>query len=160
MSAKSKTKIKKSPKMVTQRLDEVKKKLKGPKAVRVGLPKGANPYPDGPSGTNGTSVIMVGFVHEFGSPAKGIPQRSFLRSSIKQNRRKYKKMIRKLADKILQGKIDMKKAMQLLGSEAAGDVQERITEISTPPLKYRKGNPLVDSGHLRQSITYEVKDAD
>ena len=54
-------KIKKSPNKAIKKLEEIAKQMKGDNLVKVGLPKGSNNYPDG------TSVIMVGNVHEFGS---------------------------------------------------------------------------------------------
>lgn len=117
----------------------------------VGLPRDSNAYPDG------TSVILVGLVHEFGSIVKGIPERSYLRSTIRENRRAYKKFMADLAKSVVQGKRTIEQAKQLLGLKVASDVQEKITTLDTPPLKYRDGNPLIDTGHLRQSITFVVR---
>ena len=147
---KSKTKIIKSPRKAAKELDKLAKSLVGPDLVKVGLPKNSNAYPDG------TSVIMVGAVHEFGSPSKKIPQRSFLRSTVNSNKRKYKGMFKKLSKNIVDGKIDKKTALGLVGLQVQTDVREMITDIKEPELKYREGNPLIDTGHLRQSITYEV----
>ena len=124
--------------------------------VRVGLPKNSNPYPDG------TSVIMVGAVHEFGSDARNIPERSFLRSTVHQNRNEYKAFIRSLASAIIKGKLTADKALKILGLKVASDVQQKIVEIKHPPntkvtiASKKSSNPLIDTGHLRQSITYEV----
>ena len=49
-----------------------------------------------------------------------------------------------------------------LGLKAAVDVQEKVLDVKQPPNAprtiARKGsaNPLIDTGHLRQSITHEV----
>lgn len=147
---KSKTKIIKTPSDAIKELEKISKSMKGADSVKVGLPKGSNDYPDG------TSVIMVGTVHEFGSPSKNILQRSFLRATVQEKRRKYKKMFSKLAKNIIDGKIDSKQALNLVGLQVQTDVREKITDIKEPELKHREGNPLIDTGHLRQSITYEV----
>lgn len=149
---KSKTRVIKSPKKALKEIEKLAKSLKGPDLVKVGLPKGSNDYPDG------TSVIMVGTVHEFGSPARNIPQRSYLRSTVESNKRSYKDMFKKLSIRIIKGQITKKEALGLVGLQVQTDVRQKITDIKEPALKSREGNPLVDTGHLRQSITYEVED--
>lgn len=149
---KSKTRIKNTPAKALKRLEKVGKSLAGPDLVKVGLPKGSNNYPDG------TSVIMVGTVHEFGSPLRGIPQRSFLRSTTSGNKRKYRDAFKKLSSQIVDGVITKKIALSKIGLLVSTDVRDKITDINTPPLKSREGNPLVDTGHLRQSITYVVEE--
>lgn len=142
--------VKSSPKKAIEKLAKIAKEMSGPGTVKVGLPEGSNNYPDG------TSVIMVGAVHEFGSPSRGVPERSFLRSTLVGNKRKYKSFLGKLAKGIISGKITSDKAMNLLGLTLSTDVKAKLTEIKDPPLKSREGNPLIDTGHLRQSITYKV----
>lgn len=149
---KSKTRVIKSPKKALKEMEKLAKSLKGPDLVKVGLPKGSNDYADG------TSVIMVGTVHEFGSPARNIPQRSYLRSTVESNKRSYKDMFKKLSIRIIKGQITKKEALGLVGLQVQTDVRQKITDIKEPALKSREGNPLVDTGHLRQSITYEVED--
>lgn len=147
---KAKAKILKSPDKAIARINEISKSMNGPNVVKVGLPKNSNAYP------NGTSVIMVGAVHEFGSPARNVPQRSFLRSTITENARKYKEDMKKIMKSVIDGKYDLLKGLSLLGLKVQTDVRTKITDIKEPPLKYREGNPLVDTGHLRQSIVFKV----
>lgn len=147
---KSKVKVIKKPSDAIKELEKISKNMRGPDSVKVGLPKGSNDYPDG------TSVIMVGAVHEFGSPSRGIPQRSFLRSTVQEERRGYARIFKKLSIKIIKGQLTKKQALGIVGLTVQKDVQKKITDIKEPPLKQREGNPLVDTGHLRQSITYEV----
>ncbi len=149
---KSKVKIIKKPKDAIKELQRISKSMGGPDSVKVGLPKGSNDYPDG------TSVIMVGVVHEFGSSSRNIPQRSFLRSTVQEKRREYKTMFKKLSKKIIDGLITKKEALALIGLQVQTDVKEKITDIKEPALKHREGNPLIDTGHLRQSITFQVGD--
>ncbi|QDP55902.1 MAG: hypothetical protein GOVbin8609_34 [Prokaryotic dsDNA virus sp.] len=147
-------KIKKSPNKAIKKLEEIAKQMKGDNLVKVGLPKGSNNYPDG------TSVIMVGNVHEFGSPSRGVPERSFLRSTLNEKSGKYKNDLKKLGKKVLLGEMTSEQSLQMLGLMASSDVKDKITDIKEPALTSREGNPLVDTGHLRQSITYEVGNAD
>jgi len=147
---KSKTKIIHQPNKAIKELNRIAKSMSGPDTVKVGFPKGSNDYPDG------TSVIMVGAVNEFGSPSRNVPERSFLRSTMKSKRRAYKSLFKKLAQAIVNGKLTTKQAIGKLGLQVQADVVAKITDINTPTLKHREGNPLVDTGHLRQSITFEV----
>lgn len=128
--------------------------MRGPNSVKVGLPRGSNAYPDG------TSVIAVGLVHEFGSPQKGIPERSYMRSTLNEKNRDIKELFKKISKKIIRGELTKEEALELVGLQLQTDIREKITDIDTPELKSRDGNPLVDSGHLRQSITYVVGDTD
>lgn len=126
--------------------------------VKVGLPRGTGAYPDG------TPVIMIGVVHEFGAPAAGIPMRSFLRSAISEGDAEIKRLIRKVARAAMKGKIEERQALELLGLKAASMVQAKIVsgpfEANAPATVKRKGSssPLIDTGLLRQSITYQVVD--
>jgi hypothetical protein len=137
-----------------RRLEKAKRR-RGYK-VKVGLPTGSADYPDG------TSVIMVGTIHEFGSSDGTIPERSFLRSAMETHKREHQKMIRKLAEAVSSGKQSPEKAMALLGTKAAADVSRMVTDLSSPPNRPAtiaakgRANPLVDTGHLVQSITYQV----
>lgn len=149
---KSKTKILKRADKAIRELDKINRSMSGPDFVKVGLPKGSNDYPDG------TSVIAVGATHEFGSGSRNIPQRSFLRSTVQEQKRAYKRMFTKLSNKIIEGKITKKEALQLIGLQSQTDIREKITDLKDPPLVSREGNPLVDTGHLRQSIVYEVQE--
>ena len=149
-----KFKVKGDIEAAIKKIENLNAHFKGPSTVKVGLPKGSNDYPDG------TSVIMVGTVHEFGSPSRNIPQRSFLRTSVLDNKPKYKTLYKKLAKKMAEGNMTMFEALSIIGQEMQNDVRDKITDIKSPALTGREGNPLVDTGHLRQSITYEVSDAD
>jgi len=145
-----KVKTKKSPLKAIENIEAITKQMSGKGKIKVGLPKNSNAYPDG------TSVIMVGSVHEFGSPSRNIPERSYLRSTMQDNKRKYKKDLSKLGAKIATGALTSEKALSLLALKVEADVKGRLTELSNPALKYREGNPLIDTGHLRQSITHQV----
>ena len=121
----------------------------------MGLPAGgANAYPDG------TPVISVGVWNEFGT--ERIPERSFLRAGIREGTQGYKALNRVNLRLLQAGKKSAREAMGELGLLAQGDVQAKINDVSEPPNADStvaiKGssNPLVDTGHLKQSITFEV----
>lgn len=141
-----------------------------PSFVKVGLPKDSMNYPDG------TSLIMVGAVHEFGTRDGRVPERSYLRTTSKELTPEVKKFWRKNAVKILTGKVTAKRLLGIIGLQFQAAVQEKITDIKEPalaPSTMRKRlekvanvggdvesptavNPLVDTGHLRQSIRFEI----
>lgn len=153
--AKSKVEIKKHPKKAISRLEKIAKELNsGDDSVKAGLPRGSNNYPDG------TSVIMVGAVHEFGSPSRGVPERSYLRSTIEGNRSKYADTMKGIGARIAKGEISKSEGLQLLGLILQTDIKDKIIDLKSPSLTYRDGNPLVDTGHLVESITFQVGDGD
>lgn len=155
----------KSANKALKKLEDIVKRMKNAPSVFVGIPKGTNNYPDG------TSTIMVGAVHEFGSDARGIPQRSYLRTTINEKRDSYKPFFAKAGKGVFVNRAKQTQAMNLLGLKVQSDVRQKITDIKEPPLSARtieariakhgvKGqnaNPLIDTGHLRQSIHYEVR---
>jgi phage gpG-like protein len=101
-------------------------------------------------------------VHEFGSPERGIPERPFLRTTIQANKGKYVQLNRKNLVAVLNKTMTVEQALGQLGAVAAGDVQAQIASGGFAPLKAatikRKGSskPLIDTGQLRQSITWEL----
>ena len=136
-------------------LKSLVKRLGGDTDILVGVPADAAPYPDG------TSVAMVGAIHEFGQG--GQHERSFIRTSFDEHQKKYIKMAQKLVKRVVEKGGDIEMVAELIGTEAAADVVDNINTISTPEnadsTVARKGfdNPLVETGHLKQSIRHEVK---
>lgn len=153
-----KAKIKKRGGSKIQReIDKLTKISRQPQQVKVGIPAGGLNYPDG------TSLVMVAAVNEFGSFDGRIPERSYLRSTVVNKRDVFRAFWR--ADKakeILTVEEDANTVLDLLGQLAQAEVQKTIVDIREPPNApetiERKGssNPLVDEGLLRQSIRYEV----
>jgi len=144
-------------KKINKAIKELQKIAKQPSKIKVGLPKDASPYPDG------TSVIMVGLVNEFGSSDGRIPERSFLRSGISKNKQDFINFWkRKFAKAVLTGQIKPEVALKLLGEIVQTKIQQEIVELKSPvneaitiALK-GSSNPLIDSGHMRQSIRWEL----
>lgn len=131
-------------------LDKFNKRMGKQPHVVVGVPADASAYPDG------TSVLLVALVHEFGSQVRNIPERSFLRAGVRKKRKEYAKFLSKIAQQGLAGK-DLLRQLNRLGLVAQRDVRQELTDLKTPALTSRVGNPLVDTGHLRSSIQYEVR---
>lgn len=108
--------------------------------------------------------VELGTIHEFGAPDAGIPERSFLRAGIDENKSELNTLTDKLLGQVLDGKESIPRALGLIGQKAVAVIKNRIAEGIEPPLKTktinRKGSskPLVDTGQLVNSITYEVRE--
>ena len=128
----------------------------GVSGVRVGFFSTAR-YDD----DDGTPVATVAAVNEFGSRQANIPERPFFRQAIA-----------KMEDgvpAIIRGRIDPQRMViddrlaNQVGAYAAGQVRERITDLrepsNSPATIEAKGsdNPLIDTGFMRQSATWEVE---
>lgn len=111
----------------------------------------------------GTSLITIASVHEFGSPINNIPERSFLRSAVSKHGSRIGKIIGRGYDDIIKGKSTVLKILTRVGVLVEGLTKTQITNVQKPPLKVSPrepdggSNPLINTGHLRNSIKYEVK---
>lgn len=138
-------------------IEKFAKLAKGPDEVKVGVPQSGPNYPDG------TSLVMVAAVNEFGSLELNIPERSFLRWTVVNKRKTFSRFWNaQVAEELLKGELKPQTALRLLGQLAQKEVQKRIVSLREPPNSdetiERKGssNPLVDEGLLRQSIRFEI----
>lgn len=126
--------------------------------VKVGV-IGGGEHADG-----GITMTELAAIHEFGSPAANIPQRSFLRRALVWNSGPWlPAFTAKLVGAVASGKMDEKKALEILGQRAVAEVKKTITGSDIPPplapaTVAAKGSskPLVDTGQLLNSISYEV----
>lgn len=117
-----------------------------------------------PSITSGKSRPIalkdLAAIHELGL---GVPKRAFIEPSLKKNRKKYLVYAGKQITPVIRGNRSMNAAWQGLGMMAVADIQQYMVTASFTPLDpktiKRKGSskPLIDTGQLRQSITYRVK---
>jgi hypothetical protein len=133
---------------------DLRRRVQGGGQVSVGVPRGAR-EPDG------TSIAMIAAAHEFGVPPF-LPERSFLRAGIRANIRPLMAFNRRQMRAVARGTVTTGIALAQLGTMAAGAVKRYFTNGNFAPLKEetkrRKGSskPLIDSGNLRQSITWKV----
>lgn len=116
--------------------------------VRIGVLQNQR-YP------NGTNVKDVALYQEFGTSR--IPARPFLRPAYNNNIDRWKEYI---YSGLRRGEA-LEQLLNAVGSMGAGEVKREIKAITAPPLKKRRKDggtkPLVDTGLLLASITYEVK---
>lgn len=129
----------------------------------------------------------LGYIHEHGSPANNIPARPFLIPGVKDAREEVEHRLKKAANLALDGNMSAVDAqLSMAGQEARDAVKAKINSGDFEPLadatleararKGRKGakaelasrragnapgtalaKPLIDTGQLRNSITYVVR---
>jgi hypothetical protein len=108
-----------------------------------------------------TTLYDVAAANEFGTSR--IPERSFLRGTFDANRAKVVAFCKKQGLEVARGNITNAVALERIGAFVQGLIQLRIAAGIPPANKQstidRKGSskPLIDSGQLRSSITYEVR---
>lgn len=135
-------------------IEALKDRVKTPGTVDVGIID-AGKHP-----TAEATVAEIGFWNEFGTVT--IPERSFMRSTVQEEKKAIISLQRKLLKSISQGKMDIVKALGILGEFLSDKITQKIVSLREPPNKpatiKAKGssNPLVDTGQLKNSITYEV----
>jgi len=123
--------------------------------VDVGILAGEGQHKD-----STLTVAEIGFYHEFGTV--NTPERSFIRSTIEGQSKDIKKVISGQYKKVLDGSIDVSKGLGVVGAYTAGLIQEKFTNNDWTPntssTQAQKGSskPLIDTGQLRQSISFKV----
>lgn len=153
-------------KVVRKKHKDLPTSISGPRRVKIGFP----------AGKADTDNINKAVWNEFGTKGSGkpfktprgggfggpIPERPFMRNSVRQNRSKYRDMLKSSAVKILRGDTALIKVMHGLGIVGHGDIQAEITSLMSPPNSpltvELKGSskPLVDSGEMFDAVTYKV----
>lgn len=105
-------------------------------------------------------LAVIAAIHEFG--LGDMPQRSFLRSAYDENLPMIDKMIQRVANGAVFG-LGTNAALNQLGNVVQGMVQRKIVDgpfvpNSSATIKHKKSSkPLIDTGHLRQSIRYVIE---
>lgn len=121
-------------------------------------------YPDG------TPIAEVAMQQEYGVPALNIPSRSFMRTTIDEQRNAWKKIVSDGSERVAEGKLTIHDVMEGVGGQAAGDCRKKIASIWTPKLsdytierRAEKAGmtpdevshkPLVDSGAMLAHLTH------
>lgn len=115
---------------------------------------------------SGLTNAGLAAIHEFGSPSRSIPERSFLRSTFDEKVKGYEKELDRIAGAQIDG-AQLSGEMRLLGEQYRADVIDKIRSGIPPPLAdatvARKGGettPLIDTGQLLNSISVVVKEGE
>lgn len=91
-----------------------------------------------------------------------IPERSFIRSTFDEEQTKWTRYVSQLLGKVFVGDITPNEMFERIGQRMVRDIQKKIRSIHSPaesPMTMRTkkvSNPLIDSGRMRQSVTYKV----
>jgi hypothetical protein len=111
------------------------------------------------------SLVELAAIHEFGSPAAGIPERSFLRAPLRGDNRTISALMKKLAKAVVDGRLTHKKALEILGQAGVSEVNKYVRQgANLKPLKpatiarKKSSRPLIDTGRMLQAVSYEVSD--
>jgi len=120
--------VKRQPTDFKRRVEQLIKDLENAPVSKVGYFENAK-YPDG------TSVAEVAATHEFGRPEKGIPPRSTIRPTMKQEERNIATLCKSAFKKVVKGELTVYQVMDLLGQQLAGSIRKAIATITTPPLR-------------------------
>lgn len=159
----------KHTRMNTKGWDELKLRLREAAElhVRVGLLSDASASPSEEAGEQPIGLVALGAIHEFGSPAAGVPERSYLRRTFRfgQGAIGQEGMCAKLAKGIVLGKLRARPAFEILGHWAVKQVRETITAgphiaprlADSTVAKKGSDRPLVDTGRLVGGISYAVE---
>lgn len=138
------------------------KELTG-RVVMVGIPENS------PRTGGEVSNATLGYIHEFGSPARNIPPRPFLIPGANSIADKAEGMMAHAASLQMDGKPgDAQATLQALGQMAADAIRGKIVSGPFTPLKaatlaarVRRGNrgtkPLIDTTQMMKAITWVIR---
>jgi len=132
---------------------------KADSSLTVGVQQDAHDYADG------TSVLMVAMVGEFGNASRNIAPRHFLSRAVKVDERFYKSRIIFILKKYDKDPKVINLMMNELGRQSSNKVQKHIeaNDIGMAPNKPSTANakggnqPMVDTGHLARQIDYKTE---
>lgn len=147
---------------------DLNKAQAGQSFVVVGLLGKAHNRRDSDPVTN----VEIGVIHEYGAPNAGIPERSWMRRTFDLKRDEYVKLIGKLYDGVLRGKLDLEHALELLGAKYSAEVKNTVTRgapippPNAPATAKRKAEKssgargpmrtLIDSARMIGSVSWQV----
>lgn len=135
-------------------------------SVYVGVPEAETDRDDENSDITNAALA---YIHDTGAPEAGIPARPFMTEGIRDAQKEISERLEKAAKASLDGnQAQATRQYNAAGIIAQKSIQNKITDGDFTPLaastlasrrrRKRKGTkPLLDSGALRQSITYTVE---
>lgn len=91
-----------------------------------------------------------------------IPERSFIRSTFDEKEPDWSNYFNMLIGKIVNNDLTAETAYERLGARIASDIQKTIRELHEPGnasatvARKKADNPLINTGRLRQSVTWKV----
>lgn len=134
--------------------------------IDIGKPKVYIGVPASKNGIHKDSKINMATllaIHVLGAPSRGIPQRDPLRPPLIANAQRYTDLMAQGIKNALANGTDPNVVYEKIGIVASNDVKDYFVSGSFKPLDQktidRKGSskPLLDTGELRSSISYEIR---
>lgn len=119
-------------------------------------------WQQGDAEEEGTDMTIIAAANEFGSSSGAKPARPFMRQSFENHQSELQAICDK-ANQIIVNGGTAEDALNKIGSTCKGLVQKEIVEgdfvPNTPETIARKGSdkPLIDTGHMRQTVNYVIK---
>jgi len=140
------------------------------KQVLVGIPASKAERQEGDE--EPINNAQLGYIHEYGAPASNIPARPFLSPGIARTQESINNHLQKAAKAAMEGdseKVDVE--LNATGLIAQAGARNEINsgnfedlKASTLAARRRRGRtgvkPLIDTGQLRNSITYVIREKD
>lgn len=104
------------------------------------------------------SVAKLAAVHEFGSPEQGIPERSFIRSTITWHEVTIRQFEESQIALVAEGKIEPVEAMSAIGAFVCQAIRGRLENASAWAVPTKNGEPpLTDTGTLARNLSWQVR---
>ncbi len=132
-------------------LAKIEKGVQGPKAVKVGFPKGKAD----------ADVVSIAIWNHFGT-SRGIPARPFITIAMFKNRREIRAALRKVAKKTVETGVPIAASLPDLGKLGVNAITKQIDSNmpprNAPSTVRQKGSDatLVDTGRMIGAVTWEV----
>ncbi|MPW31953.1 hypothetical protein F9L16_23650 [Agarivorans sp. B2Z047] len=143
-------------------LKRLTKSMESQEQLAVGIP--VNSEGSSAKYEDGTSILLVATVNNFGSPSRNIPARPFISLSSEPMIEKTAPIAESLIPVLNQGKASIADILQQMGPPAVDVMQQTINDLKEPPnaastIIKKKGsaNPLVNTKLLVQSINFAVR---
>jgi hypothetical protein len=147
-------------------LNKRAKRLSTNKRAAIGVPRGTKDYDDG------ASIALIAAVMNFGSDKLGLVARPFLSLGFEVSKPAVVRLIKMSANDIMEGNRSSSEVLALAGETVLGSVFEMIgsdqmaENADSVKERKRKKNkdevvvPLIDTGHLKRNVNYEVRSND
>ncbi len=132
-----------------------------PVTIRTGILEADGAQPHGEAGDEVT-LIEIACFNEFGTAT--IPERSFIRAWFDEAEADLRAKLTMLMQSVVRGERTRQQVLDTMGAYCVGEIQKRIAEGIAPEnapstiAQKHSSKPLVDTGQLRSSISYDVKE--
>lgn len=111
------------------------------------------------------TVAQIAFMNEFGSADGRIPERSFMRSAMDENKPELTKFIKKISGDVVDGKFGPKKGLGLISQKVVNFIKAKIKsgpfkENAPYTLAMKKSSkPLIDTAQMLNSLEWEIRNS-